>query len=96
MKTQTRDQRIAELKATDDALVGTDEGTHGKPSTWRLYESIDGRKYAVKSFANSTGSTYSWEHAEQHTEGRIRMFPIAQSELAAARRELNELVKQRG
>jgi len=95
--TKTAEQiktRIAELEATERALVGCDEGTHGKPLNHRIYEEITGERYAVASFAGNNGTRCTVEEAEANTEGRIRIFPNATAEIRAKQRELADLRKQ--
>ena len=93
MKTTTTkiEERIAELEATPRALIGCDEGTHGKPLNHRIYEEITGERYAVASFGGNNGTRCTVEEAQEATCGRIRMFPEAVKEMAALRRKLAEL-----
>lgn len=84
-------ERIAELEATPLALVGSDEGTHGKPLSYRIYEEITGERYATASFAGSNATRCSEQSAFDDTEGRIRTFPLATADIRAKQRELREL-----
>ncbi len=95
--TMTREEitaRIADLEATPRALVGSDEGTHGKPLNHRIYEEITGERYATASFAGSNATRCTEESAHEDTEGRIRNFPNATADIRALARELAELKKQ--
>ncbi len=87
------EKRISELKATERALVGSDEGTHGKPSRIRVYEEISGERYAVYSFANGNGSRISEEEANEETEGRMRVFPNETAKIREKQTELKKLEK---
>ena len=84
-------KQIKELEATPRALVGADEGTHGKPLNHRIYEEITGERYATASFAGSNASRCTEESAQADTEGRIRYFPNATKEIRAAQAELKRL-----
>lgn len=86
--------RITAIEATSRALIGSDEGTHGKPGTFRLYEEISGERYAVYSFAGSNGSRCSIEEATEETDGRINWFPNSQAEIRGLQKELSGLRKQ--
>lgn len=70
---------IRDLEA--DLLVGTDEGTHGRPETVRVYERLDGTRYAVHRFAGSVIGTGPIE--SEH--GRLRTWRVISP---AARRDL--------
>lgn len=83
--------RIKELEATDRALVGSDEGTHGKPGKFNLYEEITGERYAVYSFGNANGSRCPVQEALDETEGYMRFFGRAEREMRAKQSELRGL-----
>lgn len=89
MTNQTQ-KRIDEIKSEPRALIGTDEGTHVKPTTYRLYEEISGERYAVKSFGGATISRCTVADADE-TDGRIRMFPGEMTRMATLRAELRRL-----
>ncbi len=86
--------RIAEIKSESRALIGTDEGTHNKPTLFRIYEEITGERYAVKSFGGNNGTRWTVEEAEDNTEGRIRMFRGEMSRMSALRAELRKLEEE--
>jgi hypothetical protein len=88
-------QRIADLAGTADKLVGSDEGTHAGPITYRTYESVTGQRYTLKQQGGTTIATVSEEQAEERTEGRYRNFPNATAEIRAKARELAELKKSK-
>jgi hypothetical protein len=83
--------RIKELEATERALIGSDEGTHGKPGSFRLYEEITGERYAVYSFGGGNGSRCTIQEATDETEGRINWFTTSQAEINGLQKELNTL-----
>lgn len=91
--TKTTTERIAELEATPRALIGSDEGTHGAPTTHRLYEEITGERYAVRQFGGDNGTRCTIEDAREGTNGRIIDFPNSLSQMRAAQRELAALKK---
>lgn len=86
--------RINEIKNESRALIGTDEGTHNKPTLWRIYEEISGERYAVKSFAGNNGTRWSVEEAEDLTDGRMRMFRGEMARMSSLRKELRTLEEQ--
>lgn len=86
-------KRIKEIEATPRVLVGSDEGTHGKPDAHRIYEEITGERYATYSFAGSNASRCTEERAKADTNGRIIYYPIATAEILELRAELNRLRK---
>ena len=87
-------ERIAEIKSESRALIGTDEGTHSKPTMFRIYEEITGERYAVKSFSNNNGTRWTVEEAEDNTEGRIKMFRGEMARMSALRSELRRLEEE--
>jgi hypothetical protein len=91
MNTRTTQERIKEIEATERALIGTDEGTHGKPGYHRIYEEISGERYATYSFAGSNATRCSVESAYADTDGRIRQFCGEIERMAALRTELRSL-----
>lgn len=95
MKTQTitKADRIKALLATEPALVGSDEGTHGTPRSYRIYETIRGKRYAMKSFADNNPTLCTEEEANRDSGGRMRHFPTAQAEIRAKQVELRKLEK---
>ena len=93
--TMTKNQiqaRIAELLATADAMVGTDEGTHSKPAYHYVYETITGSRYGVRR-AGSHSSTITEAEADERTDGRIRHLAANESDIRAVAREIKELRK---
>lgn len=86
--------RVKELESTDRALIGSDEGTHGKPGNFRLYEEITGERYAVYSFAGANGSRCTIQEATDETEGRINWFKNSQAEIDGLQKELDTLRTQ--
>lgn len=91
---ETLSKRIKEIEAEPRALIGTDEGTHGKPGNHRLYEEIGGTRYATYSFAGSNATRCTVEQAEADTDGRIRMFDGEIGRMADLRRELSYAKKR--
>ncbi len=87
-------KRIDEINAEPRALIGSDEGTHGKPTSHRIYEEISGERYAIRSHGNSNGTRWTVEEANDETEGRIRMFRGEMARMSALRRELRSLEKE--
>jgi hypothetical protein len=87
-------KRIEEIKAEPRALIGTDEGTHGTPTYYRIYEEITGERYAVKSFAGRNGTRWTVEEAEDNTDGRIKMFRGEMARMSALRAELRKLEEE--
>ncbi len=85
------EDRIKEIEATERALIGSDEGTHGKPGNYRLYEEITGERYAVYSFAGANGSRCTIQEATDETEGRINWFASSQVEIDGLQKELEGL-----
>ena len=59
---------------TTDKLIGTDEGTHDHPQTWKIFRSKDGSTYSVKYHTGAPLSRYTVQEAMQQTKGRIRML----------------------
>jgi hypothetical protein len=94
MTTTEIERRIAEIESTERALVGSDEGTHGKPQTYRVYEEITGERYAVRSFAGANGSRCSELEAREDTEGRLIHFPESQRGMREKQAELKRLWKE--
>lgn len=91
---ETLSKRIKEIEAEPRALIGSDEGTHGKPGYHRLYEEIDGNRYATYSFAGSNATRCTIEQAEADTDGRINWFNGEISRMADLRRELRDAKKR--
>lgn len=76
---------IRELEG--DLLVGTDEGTHGYPETVRVYERLDGSRYAIMRFAGSVIGTCPIESPR----GRLRTWRVPSP---ASRRDLIEKLRR--
>lgn len=87
-------RRIAELESMPRVLVGSDQGTHGSPDTYDVWETIDGERYATYKFGNSNGSRCTVRGATSETSGRIVWFHAAIGELARRQAELKVLRKQ--
>lgn len=86
----TTTTRFATAQAAD-ALVGSDEGTHGKPGYYRVYETVTGKRYATYSFAGANATRCTEEQAKADTDGRIVKFPKAQAGIREAQAELKRL-----
>lgn len=95
-RTMTLTELAAEIKSLTEfvALIGTDEGTHGKPGTYRIYAAVTGGEYATYSFAGANASRCTVAEAEEGTAGRIRWFAASRKEVAAKRKELESLRKE--
>lgn len=87
-------KRAAELEATPRTLVASDEGTHNKPRTYRVWQEITGEVYATTSFGNANATRCTYEEAEEGTAGRINHFQEASTELRHQIREL-EAIRRR-
>lgn len=86
------EREIKSLEATPPALVGTDEGTHGKPGHYYLYETITGERYAMHSFANSNKTRCeSVAAAVEETDGYMRHFGNAEEKIREAAKRLRGL-----
>lgn len=83
--------RIAALEATPQALVASDEGTHGGPKTYRVYRDIRGNVYAAKYHGGTLISSTTVEVAERDTDGRLVRFGKADGEITKKIRELTAL-----
>ena len=75
---QTKSRAVAELQAmirelesTPDALVGSDERTHRERRIFKLFERIDGSRYAVEYQWSKEVGTIPIEVALEQTCGRI-------------------------
>lgn len=84
-------EQIKELEQSPRALVGSDEGTHGKPLSHRIYEEITGDRYATASFAGSNATRCTVQSALEDTEGRIIWFARSQAEITERQAELKRL-----
>lgn len=95
MNTTKIEARINELRATPAALVGSDEGTHGNPRTYRIYETITGDRFGKTSLGGNNATDCTEASAAANTAGRMRHFPSATKEIRAKREELKKLEKAR-
>jgi hypothetical protein len=86
-------ERIAELESTPRALVGSDEGTHGKPLHQRIYEEITGERYGTASFGGNNASRCSEKSVFDDTEGRVILFNNETARIRGLQKELQELRK---
>jgi hypothetical protein len=97
METMTRSQierRISEIGQTPRAMIGSDEGTHGNPATWRIYEEITGYIYAIRAFGGAAHTThYTVAEVEESTHGRINWFAEAKADVSRLQTELKHLRK---
>lgn len=75
----------------EPALIGSDEGTHGQPGTFSLYETVAGEVYATYSFAGSNATRCSVEEARAETKGRIIGYPKARAWIKDAQIRLRRL-----
>lgn len=89
--------RIREIESTDRKLIGSDEGTHAQPRTYRLYEEISGEKYATTSFGGNNATRCTIEEAIEaidKSQGRLIWFGSTQQELRDLRKELTALKEE--
>lgn len=85
--------RIRQIESTADALIASDEGTHSTPTTWQIFESIEGYRFAVKRHNGSSLSTWTTSEAAEQTAGTIRYFQGEMARMSALRAELRSLQK---
>ena len=64
-------EMIRELEATPDVLVGSDELTHRERCIFKVFERIDGSRYAVEYQWSKEVALVTLEFAVDHSCGRI-------------------------